>query len=588
MCANTIIATAEPGTYASFVVNNLTADERYADLPYVKGEPNFRFYAGTPLVSQNGSNIGSLFIIEDTPREGFSDNDTRILGIMAELVMRQLDFEREFLQRVRYTKMTHGLTLLVTAQSEIEKEENAVDKIANFPPASQARSKQQKQDFPPTPTQSISRPSTPRSELYPSNLEPTEGQIRRQRPLFHRENSGTFLQRSAGLLCHSMGASSVLFLDTQSKKNLDRTRTTSDEPSTIVAEAIVPGMTQFQKAAPIPRSLLADLKSSYPEGRIWLFPDTSQPCSPVSSHGSECSIPLEPIDQFEEHVKTLLQDALPNARQILYVPMWDSLLQGGTSTCLVVSTEQWPALTYETDLPYVRVFTNSLSILYGQLAVKRAEEQREIFMSSISHELRTPLHGVVASSELLSGTSLEPRQAALCKTIEMCGQTLLDTIEQVLDHTKVKRNSRRRSASIKDGKTDNDDESGMLLQNIAPKNIAALCEEAIEVVIFSRAAAAELNKAPDGIGEDAIELVDAKSTKPEVPIVLEVEPDDWNFMCRPGELRRICLNLVTNSVKYTEGGHIEVKLSIRRASQDSSTAMVLISVLDTGRGMSAD
>jgi signal transduction histidine kinase len=80
---------------------------------------------------------------------------------------------------------------------------------------------------------------------------------------------------------------------------------------------------------------------------------------------------------------------------------------------------------------------------------------------SISHELRTPLHGVslclhslrwqclicvlykiLASAELLSDTHLDHNQASFLQTVQACGTSLVETVNHVLDFTKLSGNSR--------------------------------------------------------------------------------------------------------------------------------------------------
>jgi len=61
----------------------------------------------------------------------------------------------------------------------------------------------------------------------------------------------------------------------------------------------------------------------------------------------------------------------------------------------------------------------------------------------ISHELRTPLHGILISSELLAETKLTTQQSSYLDTVQACGNSLIETVNHVLDFTKLSGNSSR-------------------------------------------------------------------------------------------------------------------------------------------------
>lgn len=72
------------------VVPDATADERFATNPLVQSEPHIRFYAGAPLRSPDGHNLGTLCLIDRQPR-AFSADDEQRLRLLAELVMREIE-----------------------------------------------------------------------------------------------------------------------------------------------------------------------------------------------------------------------------------------------------------------------------------------------------------------------------------------------------------------------------------------------------------------------------------------------------------------------------------------------------------------
>lgn len=75
---------------AVMVVPNAAQDPRFADNPLVTGAPSIRFYAGAPLRSEGGENMGTLCVIDSSPRE-FSAEDATLLNDLAHIVVDELE-----------------------------------------------------------------------------------------------------------------------------------------------------------------------------------------------------------------------------------------------------------------------------------------------------------------------------------------------------------------------------------------------------------------------------------------------------------------------------------------------------------------
>lgn len=164
------------------------------------------------------------------------------------------------------------------------------------------------------------------------------------------------------------------------------------------------------------------------------------------------------------------------------------------------------------------------------------------FLANVTHELRTPLIGVLGMNELLAGSPLTAEQKALVATVQRCGESLLEIINDVLDFSKI--------------------ESGEFALEVMDVEIGRLVEQAT-ADLAERAAAKGLH------------------------LACRVEPAAlWRVMADDLRLRQILLNLIGNAVKFTAQGEISVRLDMIEQSQERGR--FLFEVRDTGIGMSEE
>jgi GAF domain-containing protein len=73
------------------VVPDAQKDERFANSPIVTGAPNVRFYAGTPLITNEGHRIGTLCVIDMEPHE-LNSNQQQMLKMLGKQAIGLMDF----------------------------------------------------------------------------------------------------------------------------------------------------------------------------------------------------------------------------------------------------------------------------------------------------------------------------------------------------------------------------------------------------------------------------------------------------------------------------------------------------------------
>ncbi len=105
----------------SLVVNDLTKDDRFKHYPFVTGPPYSRFYAGVPIRSPSGHNIGTYCVLDETPRDGLSPAQLDFLKDMGTAVMHHLEMTRATEDHRRGKIMVKSLGSFAEGKSEQEK-----------------------------------------------------------------------------------------------------------------------------------------------------------------------------------------------------------------------------------------------------------------------------------------------------------------------------------------------------------------------------------------------------------------------------------------------------------------------------------
>jgi|ERR1700676_2701154 GAF domain-containing protein len=79
-----------------FIVPDTLEDERFRNNPLVVSEPHIRFYAGAPLITEDGYALGALCAIDQKPRD-LAPEEKDALKALSRLVVAQLEFRRNLI-----------------------------------------------------------------------------------------------------------------------------------------------------------------------------------------------------------------------------------------------------------------------------------------------------------------------------------------------------------------------------------------------------------------------------------------------------------------------------------------------------------
>lgn len=544
-----------------FIVNDARADIRFADNPLVLDDPNVIFYAGAPLDMGDGTNVGTLCVIDHEPRE-LSEQQQNQLKLLADQVVFLLKHHKREIINEKISKILaklHRLHVKEFSKVEdiIQEYLNAGMELLNLEFAISSRIEET--DY------IIESCISPNNELQIGAVFELPGTYCSR--VVELEKSVTYEEVGSipEMLGHPVYQNMKLesYIGTPIWVNGRIYGTVNFSSRAIRKRKFSSAEVQFVE-------ILADLIGK----RIGEFADYQRfrfafkifDKSPdfIGIADAKTGKSMFHNKAFEEAVGKKGSDEIPIAE---FHPDWatdivvskglpEAMEKGvwsGETALLRPDGSETPVLQtivvhkdLYNDVQYVSTIMQDITrqkslesklVEAKETALETAKIKSE-FLATVSHEIRTPMNGILGMVSLLHSTKLSAEQEDMLRTIDTCGQDLINILNDVLDLSKM--------------------ESKKL--NI--ENIPFDLQKTMEDLSF---------------------LFIPRAKERGNSLALNMDPSlNHYFIGDPLRLKQIVGNFVSNAIKFTENGKVDI---IVKSEFINSQEQIKISVKDNGTGI---
>lgn len=484
-----------------FVVQDATVDERFSSNPLVIGPPAIRFYAGAPLITEDGHRLGTLCIIDTDPRV-FSRADASRLQAIAKSVMQALTLRFESRERER-------IAVLAAERAELLKQaeemggvgtwswdavadrttwSDQVYRIHGYEPAVE-----------PPPLQGVLERYHPEDAKLLSNhvqVAVAEGRDYALSARIYRPDGeerhviarGACRRDATGAVTGLVGT----FQDVTDHVSAERfIRTLTDN---------LPGLVAYWDK---------DLRCRFANAAYEDWFDRS------SDDMRNLTLPsLLGPDLYAKNENCIVS-ALAGQRQSFPQSIIKPCGQVGH-----VLTHYIPDIDTAGRIRGFYVLASDVTELAeARYQAESAARSKANFLSNMSHEIRTPLNGVIGFADILQATPLSDDQSSYVQRITSASRSLLEIVNDVLDFSKI--------------------DAGQMKVEMRPFDLRTLIEEVVS-------------------------LISAARPNPRLKISYEVATDVAPLVVADEtRVRQVLTNILGNAAKFTEAGHVRLDARLR-------------------------
>jgi len=488
ICQKTIMLDRQDRAHPVYEILDLSADDSTNSLPVVDGTvAEFRHYAGVPLCTPDGLNIGTLFVFGNkAPENPMQQSHCEFMCKTAEHVMIQLMQTLEAMENKRSLRCNSAVSSML--ESDV-----------------------------------FAAPSDTPHEVKTAKS-----------PKLYTSFAANVYATAVDLLSHAFELNGLVIQELPSH---NAAANMNQQPRDKILAKICDS--RSETLGPISDSVAQQLLEAFPSGAIFHISSVNEDGQYVASAQGRSG----PTKQ----VHLALCDNFPNAEQFMFMPLRDSFHDRDVAFVLGWATGFTRVYSSTTDLPPLSSFGMAIMTQIRRLEAQMLSRNKSDFLGSMSHEMRSPLHGMLACIELLlQDTNCSAHQLDLLEGAEACGLQLRGNIDNILLYSNIGSASPRPEQSNKRSHIPDFTEDVSQGKN----NILALIEETIERDTRKRKSTLSSNGATKSLlwtsGNQSINQRPVSTI-----ITVDADPRADFSLGRYSGVSVIINNLLGNCIKFT-------------------------------------